>query len=463
MSPFRAARAVAALRRTLTVPFLRRQLSTSSAIAALCFSPALAVRPSPAPLAPAALCRTLTIPFLHLHLVTFSAKAAFTKTKSYSSSDDDDGDPVAAAKSAIRSESDPDRLVSLFESSAHHPSFYGDRQIYKFSVQKLVRCGRPDLVERILEGAKCDANIRKSEGFLIRLLTLYSDAGMIDHSMRIFAAMPSLGCQRSERSFCALLSAFLENRQFDRIQKAVDRCAKEYSIAPGIASYNILLKALCSSYKVDEAFALLDEMSAKGVEPDIVCYNTVLDGYLKMRDDSGFEKVLKEIGKKKIPQTVSTYNCRIAALCAKGKSSEAEKLLDVMYSEGVHPNRIYFNTLIGGFCKEGNVDSAMEVYESMKGIKRPDGSGVSPDFNTYVTLLNGFVKKGEFQKAVGICKQCLDTKWAPPFAMVKDLVDGLIKSSQLDEAKDIIARMRKGITKGDAKDAWRKIEKGFAL
>lgn len=204
-------------------------------------------------------------------------------------------------------------------------------------------------------------------------------------------------------------------------------------------------------------------MSAKGVEPDIVCYNTVLDGYLKVRDDSGFEKVLEEIGRKEFRQTVSTYNCRIAALCAKGKSSQAEELLDAMQSDGVYPNRICFNTLIGGFCKEGNVDSAMEVFESMKGIKRPDGSGVSPDFNIYVTLLNGLVNKREFQKAVGICKQCLDNKWAPPFDMVKELVDGLMKSSQLDEAKDIIARMRRGITKGDAKDTWRKIEKGFAL
>ncbi|KAG6503507.1 pentatricopeptide repeat-containing protein At1g61870, mitochondrial-like [Zingiber officinale] len=457
MRPFRTARAVAALRRTLTNPFLRRQLSTSSGNAALCFTSTHAGRLSPAPLAPSALCRTLTIPFLHLQLSAFSAKAASTNTKSSDDDDNEDGDPIAAAKSAIRSESDPDRLVSLFESSAHHPSFYSDRQIYKISVHKLVRYGRPDLVERILEGAKSDANIKKSEGFLIRLISLYSDAGMIDHSVRIFEAIPSLGCQRSERSLCALLLAFLENKKFDRIQEAIDRYAKEYSIVPGIASYNVLLKALCSSYKVDEAFALLDEMPAKGVEPDIVCYNTVLDGYFKMRDDSGFEKVLKEIGKKKLRQTMNTYNCRIAALCAKGKSSQAEGLLAVMQSDGVYPNTVCFNTLIGGFCKEGNVDSAMKVYESMK------RTGVSPDFSTYVALLNGFVKKGEFQKALGICKQCLDSKWAPPFAMVKDLVDGLIKSSQLDEAKDIIARMRGRITKGDSKDAWRKIEKGFAL
>ncbi|KAG6506891.1 pentatricopeptide repeat-containing protein At1g55890, mitochondrial-like [Zingiber officinale] len=384
----RTFRAVVALRRNLTIPFLRRHLSTSSGNAAFCFSPTHSVKTSPVPLAPPRLCRTLTIPFLPLHFSTFSAKAASTNTKS-------SDDAVAGAKSAIRSESNPDRLVSLFESSAHHPSFYGDREIYKSAVKKLVRFGRRDLVERILEGAKSNADISKSEGFLIHFITLYSVAGMIDHSVRLFEAMPSLGCKRSERSFCALLSAFLENKQVDRIQEAIDRCAKEYSIVPGNKSYNVLLKALCSSSKVDEAFALLDEMPAKGVEPDIVCYDIVLDGYLEMRDDSGFEKVLEEIGKKKFRQTLNTYNCRIAALCAKGKSSQAEELLDVMQSDGVHPNKTCFYSLIVGFCEEGNLDSAWEVWERMKGIERPNGTCLSLDGYTYNTLLTSLEKKGE--------------------------------------------------------------------
>lgn len=114
---------------------------------------------------------------------------------------------------------------------------------------------------------------------------------MIDRPVRIFEAVPSLIWRRSERSLCALLLAFLKNGHVDRLQEAVDRSVEEYGIAPGIASYNIVLKARCSSNKVDEAFSLLDEMPGKGLEPNIIRYNTVLD----KGNVSGFDKFLEEI------------------------------------------------------------------------------------------------------------------------------------------------------------------------
>ncbi|WOL18201.1 hypothetical protein Cni_G26994 [Canna indica] len=403
----------------------------------------------------AALRRTLRVSLSRRHFPAFSTATAVADSAAFS-------DPVPAAKSAIRSESDPERLVSLFESVAHHPSFYGDRTIYRLSVHKLARRRRPDLIERLLEGAKSDPDTPKSEGFLIRLLSLYGDAGMVDHAVRVFEAMPDLGCRRGERSLCALLSAFLKNGHVDRLQDAFGRAIEEFGVTPGIASYNVLLRALCSSGKVEEARALLDEMPNKNVEPDIICYNIVLDGYFKKGDYAEFDEVLKEISKKKVRPNAGTYNCRIAALCAKGKSSQAEELLYVMKSNRIYPNETSFNTLIDGYRKEGDMDSAMEVFERMKGVKRPDGSGVSPDSSTYITLLQGLVEKGEFVKAAKICKESLDKNWAPPFETVKALVDGLTKSSQIDEAKDVVARMEKAI-RGDARDAWKKIEEAFSL
>ncbi|RRT63738.1 hypothetical protein B296_00018982 [Ensete ventricosum] len=403
----------------------------------------------------AALRRSLRIPLFRRHFSALSTAATATSPSPSS-------DPISAAKSAIRSESDPDRLVSLFESAAHDPSFYDDRPIYRLSIQKLARHHRPDLIERLLEGAKSNPDSPKSEGFLLRLLSLYSEAGMPDHAVRTFEAMPGLGCRRTERSLCALLSAFLKNGCVDRLQDVFDRAADEYGIAPGIASYNVLLRALCSSNKVEKARALLDEMPDMGVEPDIICYNTVLDGYLKKGDYSGFHEFLEEISRKKFSPNVGTFNCRIAALCAQGKSFQAEELLDVMKSNRIQPNRSSFNTLIDGFHKEGNMDSAMKVFERMKGFKRPDDTGVSPDFKTYTTLLQGLVEKEEFARGVEICKECLEKKWAPPFEDVKRLMEGLMKSSRVNEAKDVISWMGKEM-KDDARDAWKKIEEAYTL
>ncbi|XP_074586171.1 pentatricopeptide repeat-containing protein At2g18520, mitochondrial-like [Curcuma longa] len=403
--------------------------------------------------------RTFTIPFFRRHfLASYSATATSVPNPSLSSSGS-----VSAAKSAIRSETDAERLASLFESVTDRPSFYGDRSIYKLTIEKLARHRRTDLIERVLDEAMHSERTPKSEGFLIRLIDLYSKAGMVDQAVRVFENIPSLAGQRSERSFCALLSAFLDNGRIERLQDAFNRSFELYGAAPGIASYNIYLKALCSTNKIDEALVLFDQMRDKGIEPDISCYNSLLHGYFKKGDYAAFDKVLKEICKKGLSQNVGTYNCRIAALCAKGKSSQAEELLDVMKLNGIFPDKISFNTLINRFCKQGDVDSAIELFKRMKDVKGPGGKIVLPDSYTYIKLTRGLVEKGEFGKAVEICKECLDNKWALPFKTMKELIDGLIKSSRVDEARGIIARMKKGVVKGDAKVAWKKIKEGFAF
>ncbi|KAG6512511.1 hypothetical protein ZIOFF_030632 [Zingiber officinale] len=212
---------------------------------------------------------------------------------------------------------------------------------------------------------------------------------MIDHAVRIFEAMPSLGCRRSERSICTLLSSFLKNGH-------VDRSVEEHSIAPGMTISSSKLNVLATRWK------------------------------------KHLLRLMKCLKKDSSP-TLSDITL-IVTLGAKGKSFQDQELLNVMRPNEIYPNRFSLNTLIDGFCKERNVDSTMECL----------------------------IEKEEFQKAVGICDQCLNKKWAPPFDTVKGLIDGSVKSSQLDEAKEIIASVRRGIIKGDAKDAWKKFEEGFA-
>ncbi|KAJ6846057.1 pentatricopeptide repeat-containing protein-like, mitochondrial [Iris pallida] len=375
-----------------------------------------------------------------------------------------ESDPISRAKSAIRSESDPERIASLFLSSAHSPKFYGDRAIYKLSVSKLARSRRPDLIERLLEpqlgsGSSGSNPNPKSEGFHIRIITLYSEAGMLDHAVRAFRRIPdSPGLRHTERSLCAVLSAYLKNRKLEPLLETFRSAPEDLGVSPGITAHNIVLNALCTHGDVAGARKMLDEMEGKEIKPDLVSYNTLLTGYLKKGEESGFDDILKEMVAKGLPPSVVTYNCRIGDLCGKKRSSEAEELLDAMTSKGVRPNRTSFNMIIDGFCKEGDVEAAMRVFKRMPGAKKEDGhDGASPNFDTYVLMIRSLVEKGEFMSGLEVFKECVLRKWAPPFDAVKGLVEGLKKSAQINDAKYVVVKMRKAV-RGDAVDAWKKVE-----
>lgn len=200
-----------------------------------------------------------------------------------------------------------------------------------------------------------------------------------------------------------------------------------------------------------------------GVEPDIISYNTLLNGYLKKGDDGGFEEILKKIAGRGLEPNVVTFNCRISKFCGENKSFKAEELLDVMVSKEIQPNLGTFNAIIVGFCKEGDVGSAMRVFKRMRVMKRMNGKeGVSPNPDTYIALIRSLVEKGQLGEALMICKECLTRKLAPPFEVVNGLIDGLVKDSKVDDAKDVITKMRE-ILKGDAVDAWKKFEGALTL
>ncbi|OAY63513.1 Pentatricopeptide repeat-containing protein, mitochondrial [Ananas comosus] len=400
-----------------------------------------------------------------------SSSSSSSASSSSSSSSSTPSPPISLQrlKCLIRAEADPERVAELFLSaSASVPRFYAQRPLFSLAVLKLSRARRPDLVRRLLDPLLASPLAPASEGFLARVLSLYSSASLPDAAADAFLR-PSPH-PRSDLALSALLSAFLHNRRFRDLRLAFDRAHPP----PGVASHNVLLRALCETGDVAGARNLLDEMSRPDNSlpaPNVVSYNTLLTAYLKNSGegagdedlDGKFDEILHEIARRGIEPSVVTFNCRIARFCAKGESFKAEELLDVMLAKGIRPNLGTFNALIAGFCKEGDADAAVRVFNRMKAMKRRNGSdGVAPNADTYVALLRALIGKGDFEGALGICRECLARKVAPPFEVTKGLIEGLVRESKIEEARDVAEKMR-AVVRGDAKDAWDKVEGELSL
>ncbi|KAG8086748.1 hypothetical protein GUJ93_ZPchr0010g8666 [Zizania palustris] len=371
---------------------------------------------------------------------------------------------LAHLKSSIRNAAhSPDTLAELFVSGLSHPAFLADRPLFAYSVHRLASADRRDLVASILSTSLTSLPApHPSEGFLTRLISLYSAAGMPDHSLSTFRIVTP----PSDRALSALLSAYHANRLYDRAIHAFRTLPAELGIKPSVVSHNVLLKSLVAAGDVASARALFDEMPAKaGVEPDIVSCNEILKGYLNKDDHATFDQFLKDNttgGSKRLKPNVGTYNLRMAALCSKGRSFEAAELLDAMEAKGVPPNRGSFDTVIHGLCKEGEVGAAVALFKTMPDVPRPNGKGVFPNSETYIMLLDALVNKGVFGPALEVFKQCLEKRWVPPLQAVEGLMKGLLKSRKAKHAKEVAMAMRKAV-KGDAKEEWQKVEAEFSF
>ncbi|KAJ4959691.1 hypothetical protein NE237_019601 [Protea cynaroides] len=362
-----------------------------------------------------------------------------------------------AAKSAIRHESDPEKIAEIFVNSSSFSRFRRDRHVFDLSVERLTDLGRCDLIERILEFQKLPV-LKKSEGFWIRIMMLYAYSGMVDQAVRTFHEMGEAGCNRTEKSLCALLTVFLENRQFDRVHESFAEIPTKIGVSPGVKVYNLVLKAFCKQKSIESARSFLHEMEEeKGVKPDIVSYNILLRDYLRNGDDLNFDEILKEISEKGLEPNLTTYNFRMSRLCRTNECVRASELLDEMTSKGIVPNLTSYNTVIDGFCMVGDFDSAKKLKESMC-----KSDSVLPNSDTFHSFIHHLVGEGQYEEALKFCKESIRRKWIPPFVTMEGLVNGLVSLSMVDNAKWIVKKMKKRL-RGGAVDSWMKVEASLPL
>ncbi|KAG4110053.1 hypothetical protein ERO13_D13G025600v2 [Gossypium hirsutum] len=358
-----------------------------------------------------------------------------------------------AAKYAIITEKDPEKLAEIFEQCSHLPTFLRHRPIYHLSIRKLARANRLDLVDRLLETQKLhsqDTPALKSEGFWIRLIMLYSNAGMVPQALQTLDDLSrNRYCNISEKSLCAILTVYLNNGMFEQIHDCFKTLPKKLGVKPKVVSHNLVLKAFVKENKIESAREWVEKMD---VNPNIDTYNILLGAYLKNGDQNGFDGVMKEVINKGIEGNLATYNHRISRLCKSKECARAKKLLDEMISKGMKPNSASYNSIIDGFCRIGDLESAKKVLDKMLS----DGY-VLPCSFAYYSLIRSMVNEGELDMALEMSKEIIKRKWVPPFEAMEGLVKGLVERSRSEEAKQVVEKMKKRL-KGDALESWGKIE-----
>ena len=93
-----------------------------------------------------------------------------------------------------------------------------------------------------------------------------------------------------------------------------------------------------------------------------------------------------ETSNRNIYPDVVTYNSLINGLCKADKLQEALQLLDVMGKMGHQPNEITYNTLLNGFCRVGNLEKVRALLQEL-----PE-KGCRPKVVSYSTLINGLLQ-----------------------------------------------------------------------
>lgn len=314
----------------------------------------------------------------------------------------------------------------------------------------------PNSIEPNSEPPELPRTFEPDSRIYTTLMKGYMKAGRVADTVRMLEAMRHQKDSSSHPdhvTYTTVISAFVKAGSMDRARQVLTEMAK-MRVPANLITYNILLKGYCHQLQIDKAEDLMKEMVDEvGIEPDVVSYNTLIDGCILVDDSSGALTYFNEMRKRGIAPTKVSYTTLMKAFASSGQPKLANKVFDEMIKDPrVVVDLVAWNMLVEGYCKIGLVDEAKSIIQKMK------DNGIYPNVATYGSLANGIAvarKPGEalllwneIKERCGVETQGEESSSAstlPPLRPDEGLLDALadicVRAAFFRKALEIVACM----------------------
>ncbi|CAN6825736.1 unnamed protein product [Brassica oleracea] len=247
-------------------------------------------------------------------------------------------------------------------------------------------------------------------------------------ALEVFLVLGKKGMFPSNTTCNVLLTSLVRANEFQKCCEAFEVVCK--GVSPDVYLFTTAINAFCKGGKVEEGIVLFSKMEEAGVAPNVVTYNTVIDGLgmigsilvkglIKAKGVSDACCVLKEMTEKGFPPNVIVYNNLIDGLIEAGSLSKAVEVKDDMVSKGLSLTSSTYNTLIKGYCKNGQADVAERLLKEMLSM------GLTVNQGSFTSVICLLCSRGMFDSALCFVGEMLLRNMSPGGGLLTTLISGL--------------------------------------
>jgi pentatricopeptide repeat protein len=242
------------------------------------------------------------------------------------------------------------------------------------------------------------------------------------------------GLKPNDITLNTLIDITVESGNFELAWKYYDNMEKLYSVEPDIYTYSTLLKTI-KNYEPEEkyierAFDILKIVKlskAKGIKPDEILYNCILDTCVKYNRMEQADSVYRDMQLAGVPPSKITYAIMIRGYGNDYRLDKAFEIFSEMKMNNVTPNEIIYGCLLNASVKCSKIEMACEIYDEIK------MSNVEMNLILYTTLIKGYTKTKNFEKAFEIYQKLLvDKAVSPNIIAYNAILDSCVECGKYD-------------------------------
>ncbi|WOH13873.1 hypothetical protein DCAR_0933386 [Daucus carota subsp. sativus] len=182
-------------------------------------------------------------------------------------------------------------------------------------------------------------------------------------------------------------------------------------VPPDSITYNALMDGYCLTGKMDRALEVLNTMRSNEIWPDCYSYNILINGYCKRQELDKAISLLRQMSAQGLkPES--------------RKLEEARNIFDKLALRGLQPIVITHNIMIKGLCQEGLFEEAKELFSKM------ETSICLPDDVTYNTIIRGSLLNKRYEEAAVLIENMRARKFSEDASTTSMVLDLLSKEEQ---------------------------------
>ncbi|KAK1416359.1 hypothetical protein QVD17_32150 [Tagetes erecta] len=295
-----------------------------------------------------------------------------------------------------------------------------------------------DVFEQMGECGWVDAYV-----FSILIVSL-TKAGEVDRAIQLINKMDGFKISLNEKTFYVLIHGFVKNGKVDYGLNLFKKM-QTLGFVPGISLYGVLIEGLCKNKEFKTALQLFTQMNEMGLHPDVSIFNILIASLTDEKDMMSLLEEAKDHVNKKSMTTL--FNTALTRLVNYGSTDRAYHLLQAIMKQNVGDDTFKiqnlvsldassFGIVIDGLCQKGELDMALDLFNSM------DQIGCKKSLLVYNNMIIALSNANQVEKCHELLEEMKTCSVSPSQFTHNSIFGYYCKTADVNGAINILHEMR---------------------
>ncbi|CAA7025930.1 unnamed protein product [Microthlaspi erraticum] len=169
------------------------------------------------------------------------------------------------------------------------------------------------------------------------VMNAWSSAGYMEKAAQVFEEMVKAGVKPDAHAYSILAKGYVRAKNTEKAEELLETMVEA---RPNVVIFTTVISGWCSSGSMDDAMRVFNKMCEFGVLPNIKTFETLMWGYLEMKQPWKAEEVLQMMRGSGVKPENSTFLLLAEAWRVAGLSDESNKAINALKCKDVEIARL---------------------------------------------------------------------------------------------------------------------------